>query len=49
MSVGIFTNANVFWVFLKASGNFYKAIFFGFFWWGFGGVVMQQSSESKNY
>ncbi|WP_267864711.1 hypothetical protein [Helicobacter pylori] len=42
MSVGVFTNANVFWVFLKASGNFYKAIFLGFFWWGFGGVVMQQ-------
>ncbi len=48
MSVGVFTDANVFWVFLKASGNFYKAIFLGFFG-GFFGVAMQQSSEFKNY
>ncbi|WP_267864745.1 hypothetical protein [Helicobacter pylori] len=38
LSVGVFTNANVFWVFLKTSSDFYKAIF----WWVFFGVAMQQ-------
>ncbi|ADU84124.1 hypothetical protein HPSA_00500 [Helicobacter pylori SouthAfrica7] len=36
-----------FWVFLKTSGNFYKAIFWVFFWWVFGVWLCNNKASLK--